>query len=34
MIYFLVGYFMTVNCSLFIPSDYKKPETCNPVFKK
>ena len=19
------------NCSLFIPSDYKKPETCNPV---
>ena len=22
------------NCSLFIPSDYKKPETCNPVLKK
>jgi 3-methyladenine DNA glycosylase AlkC len=22
------------NCSLFIPSDYKTPETCNPVLKK
>jgi len=22
------------NCSLFIPSEYKKPEACNPVLKK
>ena len=22
------------NCTLFIPAEYKNPETCNPVLKK